>query len=489
MILVSIIIFASAFRFWDISAIGFGNDESIYSGQAAVLAGHDDYSRYFSIYRAHPLLLQFNISLLFNLFGVSDVAARAVPAIFGVLTILITYFIGKTLYNKKVGLVSALVLAFLPYHIIITRQALVDVPLSFFFILTLFFMARYVRGSQNNRLWVYLIGLSSGLSFISKEVGIVTLVMSILYMTLIRRLDIKNLVILGVSFLLATSPFWIPMIVIDDARNLTFTYLKWQSERLPNYPLDFYAGILSINALGVVLSGLCILSTIYAFMTKGFHKPSVLLLVWIAVPLLVFQLLPTKGFYFMVSLIPSFVILGISFLFGNWMSRIPNSSILRLVLVPIILLSTGPVISYFMTGEAHYQQNVAGSGGEPYMREAAVWIRDNTSQDSTFLTANIKMANIIEFYALRDAVSLKANQNPSYTTIENADLSILNGSINYLVYEKSLENSKGITKQAKELNSYITKFNPVPVHTEYSTYADRTGKVRTVPEIIIFSVK
>ena len=35
MILVSIIIFASAFRFWDISAIGFGNDESIYSGQAA----------------------------------------------------------------------------------------------------------------------------------------------------------------------------------------------------------------------------------------------------------------------------------------------------------------------------------------------------------------------------------------------------------------------------------------------------------------------
>jgi predicted membrane-bound mannosyltransferase len=139
MILVSIIIFASAFRFWDISAIGFGNDESIYSGQAAVLAGHDDYSRYFSIYRAHPLLLQFSISLLFQLFGVSDAAARAVPAIFGVLTILITYFIGKTLYNKKVGLVSALVLAFLPYHIIITRQALVDVPLSFFFILTLFF--------------------------------------------------------------------------------------------------------------------------------------------------------------------------------------------------------------------------------------------------------------------------------------------------------------------------------------------------------------
>ena len=64
----------------------------------------------------------------------------------------------------------------------------------------------------------------------------------------------------------------------------------------------------------------------------------------------------------------------------------------------------------------------------------------------TFLTVNVKMANIIEFYALRDAVSLKANQNPSYTTIENADSSILNGSINYLVYEKSLENSKGIYK-------------------------------------------
>jgi 4-amino-4-deoxy-L-arabinose transferase-like glycosyltransferase len=148
--------------------------------------------------------LQFAVSGLYGVAGVSDVVARLVPAIFGIMTIIVVYFTGRMLYNSRVAFIAASVLALLPYHIIMTRQVMVDVPFSFFFVLTLFFMAKYV--ATNNRLWVYGVGASAGLSFLSKEVGILTLIVSLLYMLLTRKLGIKNLVLVISSFLLAVSP-------------------------------------------------------------------------------------------------------------------------------------------------------------------------------------------------------------------------------------------------------------------------------------------
>jgi len=136
--LVLIIFFASIVRVWDLGNIGFNNDEAIYSGQAATLAGYKEFGEHFSIYRAHPLLLQFMISILFGTVGISDTIARIVPALLGIFTIIVTYLIGKILYDRKIAIVSALVLAILPYHIILSRQVLLDVSLTFFSTLTLF---------------------------------------------------------------------------------------------------------------------------------------------------------------------------------------------------------------------------------------------------------------------------------------------------------------------------------------------------------------
>ena len=138
-IIILIIISATVLRIWDLGSVGFNNDEAIYSGQAATLAGHKEFSEYFSIYRAHPLLLQFMISILFGIFGIGDVIARIIPAILGILTVIVTYLIGKVLFNRRVATVSALVIAILPYHAIISRQVLLDVSLVFFLhIVTIF---------------------------------------------------------------------------------------------------------------------------------------------------------------------------------------------------------------------------------------------------------------------------------------------------------------------------------------------------------------
>ena len=256
-IFISIVGLASIVRFWGVGDIGFNSDESVYTGQAANLAGYEEFSKYFSAFRAHPLLFQFLVSVIYGFTGVIDFVARIVSAIFGIMTVIITYYIGKTLYDKKVGILSSLILALLPYHIIVTRQAMVDVPFSFFFTLTLLFIAKYIvmnknrngnvnesnkkgiitiirdifetaiisrwlsnaklKGDNNQRnyydiirdsfnisnifknrdykkkyrIWVFAIGISCGLTFLSKEVGIVTFISTIVYMQFVGKWDQK----------------------------------------------------------------------------------------------------------------------------------------------------------------------------------------------------------------------------------------------------------------------------------------------------------
>src|ERR1044071_7584924 len=91
-------------RSWDLGWNGFNGDESIYSGQAASLLGEKDFLKDFAVFRAHPLLLQSLLSVAFALFGIHDTVARYVPAIFGTLTVFITYLLAKELF--KIGRAS-----------------------------------------------------------------------------------------------------------------------------------------------------------------------------------------------------------------------------------------------------------------------------------------------------------------------------------------------------------------------------------------------
>jgi len=485
LILVFIFLFASTVRLWDLGYTGFNNDEAIYGGQAATLAGYKEFGEHFSIYRAHPLLLQFMISLLFGSIGISDNLARIIPALFGIFTILVTYLIAKILYERKVAIVAAIVLSILPYHIILSREVLLDVPLAFFSILTLFFMVLYLKSPKFH--WVFLGGASAGLTFLSKEIGIFALISSMVCLFLIKRFCVKNLVIIISSFLLASSPYWAPILIIQEARDAAISYWHWQVSRDANQPDSFYFTLLSQEALGYILAGLFVLSVVYAFKTKNIKTPAVfMLLVWITIPFITMQFVAVKGFAFVLPLVPCFVLLGVSFLFSKWMQKIPHCRIIVIAVVPLIFAFSGPTLHYlFEIPPIH----LVGSAQEPYTREAAIWIKDTVPRDDVFLTLDTRTANVIKFYSNHNAFSLHANKNPAYTHINNSDLLVLNGKVDYLVYEVYLAEQLPYLKgEVKELNLLIIKYNAIPIHTEYQTYVDDNGKKLIKPAIIIYSL-
>jgi 4-amino-4-deoxy-L-arabinose transferase-like glycosyltransferase len=484
--LILLISFAVILRVWDLGMAGFNNDEAIYSGQAATLAGNDEFEKHFSIFRAHPLLLQTMVSVIVGMFGVNDTVSRIVPAILGILTVIITYIIGKILFDTKVAMVSAIVITILPYHILLSRQVLLDVSLAFFYTLTLYFMARHLKNPKN-ALWVYLIGASAGLGFLSKEIGIFALITSILGLLLIRTISFRNVLIVISSFLLASSPYWIPILIVPEAHETAVKYWNWQRSRDPNQSDLFYVTLISQEALGYVLTALCVISTGYAIKTGSIKSPKIfLLLLWIAIPLVLFHFLAVKGFAFVLPLIPAFVLLGISVLFSDWMKKLPGHRILVLGIIPLIFVFSGSPLHYLLPIPPVY---LVGSGEESHAKEGALWIKNNISPAAKFLTLDIRTANIIKFYSNNEAFALYSNQNPAYTQADNPDLAILSGQINYLVYDIYLaERLRYLQEEQDELTELVAKYNGIPVHTEYETVFDKNGHSSIRPALIIYSL-
>jgi len=112
-----------------------------------------------------PIFLYWVTKLSVLTFGVKEFAFRFPSALFGVLTCLLTYFIGKTLYGSGVAYLSSLILASSFLFIGSYRLLLTDVYLVFLTHLSLLFYL-YSRKSLTKK-WIFL-----GLAYVSLGFGL-----------------------------------------------------------------------------------------------------------------------------------------------------------------------------------------------------------------------------------------------------------------------------------------------------------------------------
>jgi len=119
-------------------------------------------------------------------FGINEFAIRFPSVIFGVLTILAVYLLGKELFNKNVGLISAFLTAFLKIEILWSRQARPYQALQFFFILGVWFVYKLAKEEKFN--WRYFLGfLACGaLASLMHGLGLVLFFNGFFYLFLFR---------------------------------------------------------------------------------------------------------------------------------------------------------------------------------------------------------------------------------------------------------------------------------------------------------------
>lgn len=484
---------ALALRVYRIDLMGFNSDEAVYAGQAAAIANDAVLKQFFPIFRAHPLLFQFLLALVFR-GGVDPVLARLTAAAVGVVNVLLVYRLGSELYGRRVGLLSALILSLMPYHVVVNRQVLLDGPMTLCATLALLLTARFAS-SQNPR-WLYAAGAGMGLTFLAKETGIVLLgaIYAFLALSPEIRVKLRHLVASTVAMSAVIAPFPLSLALAGGA-TAGRHYLVWQLFRRPNHDWSFYPTTVPF-AIGPVVIVVALLG-IWLLRRERSWKEKLLLL-WMAVPIVFFQIWPVKGYQYLLPIAPPMAILA-----GQSLARafaIPDLRLprWRTGSLPIGPLATGimalslliPCLrSIHPTASGSF---LAGSGGVPAGREAGEWVRRNIPEGSTLMTIGPSMANIMQFYGNRRAYGLSVSpnplhRNPSYDPVPNPDFSIRSGDIQYLVWDAFSAGRSPFFSE--KLLSYMRRYNGRLIHVESIAVAGPDGGRTLKPVIVIYAVR
>ena len=435
-------------RVLSLGAIGFNSDEAVYAGQAASLSGDPLYAPYFAIFRAHPLLIQFILSMVFK-FGVSDVAARAVSVAFGVAAIPLVYLVGRELFSRRVGILSALVLALLPYHVIVSRQVLLDGPETTLFLLTMYLIARYASTSSVR--YLYVAGLAAGMTFLAKETAVLVLpvIAAFFLMTPAVRLRLGQIGLTLLGFAVAIAPYPIS-IAVSGASDTARQFLLWQLLRRPNHTFTFYGEVL-FGALGPLLLAVAVVGLVLGARRATWQDR--LILAWVIVPLAFYQAWPVKGYQYLLPIAPALIMVAMKTLddFARRAAiaakeaseRARSYALLQraavgVLSVALLLSVAAPTLAAAGRGAA--EGSLAGTGGLPGGREAGQWVAANVPSGGAFMTIGPTLSNIIQFYGHRRSQGLSVSpnplhRNPAYDPIGNPDSAIRSLKIQYVAWD------------------------------------------------------
>ena len=437
--LAMILAVAAFLRLHALDRVGFNSDEAVYAGEAASIAGSRAFLKYFPIYRAHPVLFPAVVSIPYH-FVLSDFVARFVAVLFGLGTIVVCYHLGSLLYGRRAGLVAAGLLALMPYHVIVSRQALLDGPEVFFATLALYSLAKY-KTSEDGR-WLVTLGGMLGLAFLTKETVIVMFGAVVVYFALDADVRLKRrAVAASVAVFLALALVYPMATQIGGASKSGKSFILWQLLRKPNHGYGFYLTT-AVPALGLLLVAIAAVALVRAptgaFLAggdaPGLDRRAVLVLQPVAdkgIPVRPDRRGAGRGSRRARSRAPP----------GSGSLRVgsgPNPRAGVTVVICSVLAISLLVPTWSSINSS--SSSLAGTGGIPAGRATGRWIREHIPPDVQMLAIGPSMANVLEFYGDRKVWGLSVSKdprqrNPVYQPVPNPDLAIREGTIQYIVWD------------------------------------------------------
>jgi len=310
--LIIICIFGALLRFYKLSNIIFHRDESWHTVEIAAkslpfVLTHD----YGSV------LYQLLVHLLLPL-GKLEFVSRLPAALFGILIILGTYYVGKLFLGKREGLIAALFVSFSHYLLDYSQYARAYTAFAFFSLISLYFFYKAIKENKVKYWILYILFTTINIYahlFTLVTVGVYISFVGILAVEKLigfnkkksRFIDkkkfinfiISTLVIFILIFLLryavwiegTSSPNWIADAVarIQNAPTIGFFPLIHQilTHQIYRYPSLLYFLALLFIIFGIVG---CLIRM---------KKEDILLLLFILLPVLSFYLIKPRAVFFM----------------------------------------------------------------------------------------------------------------------------------------------------------------------------------------------
>ena len=186
------------------------NDSVAYMQNAKYFASGDFSSALRHDY--HPLY-SLIMAVLYKVVPNMELSGTIISVLFGTLTVIVFYLIGKSAFDRKISFVSAIILAFHPYAVRFSADIISESTYFFFFISAL--GLGYFAITNRKLLLFALTGICSALAYLARPEGIGIIIIVAFWCVLKDFVKIKvlwkeklvSILILVVSFLVFSMPY------------------------------------------------------------------------------------------------------------------------------------------------------------------------------------------------------------------------------------------------------------------------------------------
>jgi 4-amino-4-deoxy-L-arabinose transferase-like glycosyltransferase len=429
-----------------------------------------------------PLLFSLILAPILKLFN-NEIIPRLIISLFSLFSVIGIYYLGKEIYNKRIGLISGFLMAVFSFGLFFSQRLLVDIPSLTFFIFSAYFFYLYFK--NENPKFIYMASLIIGIGTLIRIQTALILFIVFFYFLITKRSFIrkKEVWLSALIFILILSPYIIwgyfqfHSFVITDAGKLNAAknnFFLTGLTVLKNYLVLFPNYIFSINILippiifGFVLVAILIIYSYdlllcFDILYKGENlqlnkKLFVLLLLFIPLIFTSFSIAHNEDRYILTSIPGTFIILSY---FGDMIYNriIKKQKFWGFIFLLTLFLTVG----YFQLNQADF---LIKSKIDSYsqVRDAGIYLKKIASK-SDIVVSNSKLQ--IAYYS-----DLKVLNLPS--TKEEFELDILNEKPKYL-------SLSGFEVIPDWINAYIKDKNMSVVNVYFIDYA------KTQPAVIIYA--
>ncbi len=362
---------------------------------------------HFSSNLFYPPLYDGLTFLSYSVFGVSAVSARIVDAVFSVLLLWVVFEFTNKAYDGKTALLASIFLSVMPGYFYASHVAMLDIALTFFFALSIFFFYLWLQ-TKRDRLLVFT-AIALILGFLIKYqivVAALVILIGILFFCrsqLKRPFSRKRNIAITAALLAAASylafsfqsylQMWLNVVGMTTTGNHSVTPLYYLFEMNSIYPTIHPISLL-MYVLGFLGLG--------AFALRR-QKADKVLLIWFFTVLVFYTLVSNKNWRYVLPLFP---VLAVSAAILITVAYTKLRSLNRKTLTKIgasLLIALTCQSLYFSVNDAVYWTN---SERAPFELEQAVKYavaHGGANQSITVLCPdNYFSKGIVDFYLLKD---------------------------------------------------------------------------------------
>lgn len=281
--------------------------------------------------------------LFMNIFGINYFAIRMISVVFGLLSLLVFFFLIKEFFNEKTALLAVALLGFNFVFLMYNRIALLETPMTFFLIFSVFLWSRAFK--QNSLLFSILSSLAFAFALLYKPITLAFvpafLVMQFLLFKNNANKNLKNLLINLFLFILPILLF----VFFTPNFSILGDVASYQGAQGLS-DIARTAGIFFINRMFIQMPIFLLTAFIFAFYIlikffekKQFNALEIISIIWFFGMWAFFSLRAYQPPRYLIAVLPAMAVLSALFLTKLFeLKRIEKISLPKNLLSKIIFV-------------------------------------------------------------------------------------------------------------------------------------------------------